>query len=62
MIDALQHQVVAALATLAAEYDDVIDHITAEIQPVNTVEPKKYETYMLLTVLRRAFVRAYQDG
>lgn len=62
MIDAVQPQIKAALATLTDEYDDVIDDLTAEMQPCEHCRTQKYETYVLLTVLRRAFVRAYQDG
>jgi predicted ArsR family transcriptional regulator len=61
MIDAIQPQIEAALATLTDEYDDTIDDITAEMQPCEHCRTQKYETYVLLTVLRRAFVRAYQD-
>jgi DNA-binding transcriptional ArsR family regulator len=62
MIDAIQPQIGAALATLTDEYDDVIDDITAEMKPCEHCQTQKYETYVLLTVLRRAFVQAYQDG
>lgn len=62
MIDAVQPQVEAALATLTDDYDDVIDDITAKMQPCEHCQTQKYETYVLLIVLRRAFVRAYQDG
>ncbi|WP_158854371.1 helix-turn-helix domain-containing protein [Halorhabdus sp. CUG00001] len=62
MIDAVQPQIETALATLTDEYDDVTDEITAEMQPCEHCRTQKYETYVLLTVLRRAFVRANQDG
>ncbi|WP_436900519.1 ArsR/SmtB family transcription factor [Halovenus halobia] len=62
MIDAVQPQVEAALATLTDEYDNEIDDITAEMQPCEHCRTQKYETYVLLTVLRRAFVRAHHDG
>lgn len=62
MIDAVQPQVAAALATLTDEYADVIDEMTTEMQPCEHCRNQKYETYVLLTVLRRAFVRTYQDG
>lgn len=61
LIDAVQPQMEAALATLTDEYDDVIDEITAEMQPCDHCRTQKYETYVLLTVLRRTFVRAHQD-
>jgi len=62
MIDAIQPQVEATLATLTDEYDGMIDDITTEMQPCEHCRTQKYETYVLLTVLRRAFVRAHQDG
>ncbi len=61
MIDAIQPQVEATLATLTDEYDDMIDDITTEMQPCEHCRTQKHETYVLLTVLRRAFVRAQQD-
>jgi predicted ArsR family transcriptional regulator len=62
MIDAVQPQVETVLATLTDEYDDVISDITAAMQPCEHCRTQKYETYVLLTVLRRAFVQAHQDG
>jgi len=62
LIDAVQPQIEAALATLTEEYDDVIDDITAEMQPCEHCRTQKYETYILLTALRRGFVQAHQDG
>jgi DNA-binding transcriptional ArsR family regulator len=61
MVEAIQPQVETALATLTDEYDDVIGDITAEMQPCEHCRTQKYETYALLTVLRQAFVQAYQD-
>jgi hypothetical protein len=58
MIDAVQPQLADALATLDEEYDHTIDEIVAEMQPCEHCRNQKYETYVLLTVLRRAFVRA----
>jgi DNA-binding transcriptional ArsR family regulator len=62
MIDAVQPQIESVLGTLTDEYDDAIDEITAEMQPCEHCRTQKYETYVLLTVLRRSFVRAHQDG
>ncbi|WP_336325802.1 ArsR/SmtB family transcription factor [Halovenus sp. HT40] len=59
MIDAVRPEVEAALDTLTEEYDGAIDEITEEMQPCEHCRTQKYETYVLLTVLRRAFVRAY---
>jgi DNA-binding transcriptional ArsR family regulator len=62
MTEAVRPQIEAALATLTEEHSDAIDDITAEMQPCEHCRTQKYETYVLLTVLRRAFVQAYQDG
>ncbi|MFQ3293812.1 MAG: DNA-binding transcriptional ArsR family regulator [Halobacteriales archaeon] len=58
MIDAVQPQLADALATLTEQYGGAIDEIVAEMQPCEHCRNQKYETYVLLTVLRRAFVRA----
>ncbi|MFT4946425.1 MAG: putative ArsR family transcriptional regulator [Natronomonas sp.] len=62
MIDAVQPQIRDAQARLIDEYQAVIDDITAEMQPCEHCRTQKYETYVLLTVLRRAFVRAHSDS
>jgi DNA-binding transcriptional ArsR family regulator len=61
MTDAVRPQIETALDTLTDEYDDVIDDITAEMQPCEHCRTQKYETYVLLTILRRAFVQAHQE-
>ncbi|MFB6109579.1 MAG: ArsR/SmtB family transcription factor [Halodesulfurarchaeum sp.] len=61
LIEAVTPEVEAALATLREEYGDVVEEITAEMQPCEHCRNQKYETYVLLTVLRRAFVRAARD-
>jgi DNA-binding transcriptional ArsR family regulator len=58
MIDAVQPQLADALATLTDDYEDAIEEMVAEMQPCEHCRNQKYETYVLLTVLRRAFVRA----
>ena len=60
MVDAVQPQIEAALATLTDEFDEEIDDVVADMQPCEHCRTQKYETYVLLTVLRRAFVRAHQ--
>ena len=60
MAGAVQPQIQAALDTLTEEYDELIDEITAEMQPCDHCRTQKYETYVLLTVLRRAFVQAHK--
>ena len=62
MIDAVQPQITDALATLTNEYDDAIEEIVADMQLCEHCRIQKYETYVLLTVLRRAFVRAHRDS
>jgi predicted ArsR family transcriptional regulator len=62
MIDAVQPQIEAAVATLTDGYEDAIEEITSEMAPCEHCRTQKYETYVLLTVLRRAFVRAHRDA
>jgi DNA-binding transcriptional ArsR family regulator len=62
MIEAIEPQVSDALATLTDEFDDEIDDIVAEMQPCEHCRNQKYKTYVLLTVLRQALVRSYQDS
>ncbi|MEF8783103.1 MAG: helix-turn-helix domain-containing protein [Haloarculaceae archaeon] len=62
MIDAVQPQLTDALATLTEEYEDSLEDIVADMQPCEHCRTQKYETYVLLTVLRRAFVRAYRES
>jgi len=58
MTDAVQPQIAAALDTLRADFGDALADIVADMSPCEHCETQKYETYVLLTVLRRAFVRA----
>ncbi len=62
MIDAVQPQIGDAIATLTEEYDDSIQEIVADMQPCEHCQTQKYETYILLTVLRRAFVRNHRGS
>lgn len=62
MIDAIQPQITDALATLTEDYENAIEEIVGEMQPCEHCRTQKYETYVLLTVLRRAFVRAHRDS
>jgi len=61
MIDVVQPQIADALATLTEDYANDIDDIVADMHPCEHCRTQKYETYVLLTVLRQAFVRAHQD-
>ena len=62
MIDSIQPEIDNALTTLTDRYADEIADITAEMQPCDHCRTQKYETYVLLTVLRRAFVRSYRNN
>ena len=62
MTEAIEPQVTAALETLTDEYDRAIKDIVAEMQPCEHCQTQKYETYVLLTVLRQAFVRAHAES
>lgn len=57
LVDAAQPHVAEAVSALRAEHGDVLDGITSEMAPCQHCRDQKYETYLLLTVLRRAFVR-----
>jgi hypothetical protein len=61
MIEAIQPQVQDALDTVTGEFEGSIDDIVADMQPCEHCRTQKYETYVLLTVLRRAFVRAHRE-
>jgi DNA-binding transcriptional ArsR family regulator len=62
MVDAVQPQITEVLDTLTDDYADELEAIVADMQPCEHCRTQKYETYVLLTVLRRAFVRAQQRG
>jgi DNA-binding transcriptional ArsR family regulator len=61
MIDAVHPGIERSLATLRNEYSDVIEDVVTEMQPCEHCRTQKYETYVLLTVLRKALVRALQN-
>jgi len=61
LIDAVRPQIEDALATLTDDYGAVIDDIVTDMQPCEHCRTQKYETYVLLTVLRQAFVRVRQN-
>lgn len=62
MIEAVQPLIRDSLDTLTEDHDDAIAEIVADMQPCEHCQTQKYETYVLLTVLRRAFVRAHRDS
>ena len=45
-----------------AEYGDEVERIADRMAPCEHCRTQKYETYLLLTVLRRGFVDAYGDA
>lgn len=56
MADAIAPDVADIVADLEDEYGETIDRIVDEMAPCEHCRNQKYETYLLLTVLRRAFV------
>lgn len=59
MAERIEPGIREVLATIHAQFDQDLDEIAAEMAPCEYCRTQKYETYLLLTVLRRAFVRAY---
>ena len=47
------------VSRLTTEYGAELERIAGEMAPCEHCRSQKYETYLLLTVLRRAFVRAH---
>lgn len=58
LIDAATPQVSKIASELRTEYGDVLDSIGAEMAPCEHCRTQKYETYLLLTVLRRALIES----
>ena len=61
MSEAIEPDVAAILDRLEDDQGDVIDDIADEMAPCAHCRTQKYETYVLLTVLRRALVSALQS-
>lgn len=61
MAEELRPRVADLLADLRASHGEDLDDIAARMAPCEHCADQKYETYLLLTVLRRAFVTA-NDG
>jgi DNA-binding transcriptional ArsR family regulator len=61
MVDDVQPLIADALATLTDEYDSEIEDIVTDMQPCEHCRTQKYKMYVLLTILRRAFVRAHRE-
>jgi len=49
----------AIVDQIETEHGDTLDEIAGEMAPCEHCADQKYETYLLLTILRRAFVRAH---
>lgn len=58
LVNAAEPQIEAVVSELRGEYGDVLDRIAGEMAPCQHCRDQKYETYLLLTVLRRAFVQS----
>jgi len=58
MTAAVQPQIEDALRTLREDFGESISAIVGDMSPCEHCRTQKYETYVLLSVLRRAFVRA----
>ncbi|MFB6253468.1 MAG: winged helix-turn-helix domain-containing protein [Halobacteriaceae archaeon] len=61
MIEGIQPEITEILQILTEEYDETIDKITTGMEPCEHCRTQKYETYVLLTVIRRAFVQTLRD-
>ena len=57
LVESLHPDLDAALDRLTEEHGDAVDGIVAGMEPCEHCRTQKYETYVLLTVLRRAFAR-----
>lgn len=57
LVEAARPEIEALLETLTDEHGTAIDDIVTAMEPCDHCRTQKYETYVLLTVLRRAFAR-----
>ncbi|MFB6150854.1 MAG: ArsR/SmtB family transcription factor [Haloarculaceae archaeon] len=57
LVEAARPGVEGAVETVTDEYADVLDDLVADMEPCAHCRTQKYETYVLLMVLRRAFAR-----
>ena len=57
MADSVQPEIGAIVDDLRADYGEELDAIAAEMAPCEHCATQKYETYLLLTILRRAMAR-----
>ena len=61
MVETAKPGIEDAIEALETDFADEIDALAAEMGPCEHCQTQKYETYILLTVLRRAFVQAYRE-
>lgn len=59
IVDDIETDVSELISHLDSEYQEELDQIASEMAPCRHCRTQKYDTYLLLTILRRAFVRAY---
>lgn len=62
MTESVRSQMAAALESLTDEYGSEIESLASEMGPCEHCNTQKYEPYILLTVLRRAFVQSYFES
>jgi len=62
MVETAAPAVSEAVEAVQAAHGADLDGLAAEMAPCEHCGTQKYETYLLLTVLRRAFVREYVRG
>lgn len=58
LVDTAEPQIAELVSALRTEYGDTLDRIVEAMAPCEHCRTQKYETYLLLAVLRRAFVRS----
>lgn len=61
MVEHAEAGIEELLADLTAEYSETLSGIAENMTPCDHCQPQKYETYLLLTTLRRAFVQAQNN-
>lgn len=61
MVEALQPEMGDVLHRLQDEYGEEIEEMAQHMAPCDHCRTQKYTEYILLTILRRSFVRAYQE-
>jgi DNA-binding transcriptional ArsR family regulator len=59
IVDDIEPDVNELISHLDSEYSEELDRIASGMAPCRHCRTQKYDTYLLLTILRRAFVRAY---